>query len=132
MPECSGAPKVSKPASESSRLITASWAKLPPAPPYSSGIEAQSSPAAPDLVQTSRSYMPFSCQRSIWGSEFVGDEAPRLLFEQDEVLGHPLRPRKIEGIHVMIPDARRTLARAPARREGGNPYQPAPSATATL
>ena len=33
MPECSGAPKVSKPASDNSRLITASWAKLPPAPP---------------------------------------------------------------------------------------------------
>ena len=31
--------------------------------------------------------------------EFVGDEAPRLLFEQHEVFGHPGRTRKIEGIH---------------------------------
>ena len=33
--------------------------------------------------------------------EFVGDEAPRLLFEQDEVLAHPRRPREIEGVHTM-------------------------------
>jgi len=39
MPECSGAPNVSKPASANSRLMTASCAKVPPAPPYSSGIE---------------------------------------------------------------------------------------------
>ena len=36
-------------------MITASWAKLPPAPPYSSGMEAQSSPASPALFHNSRS-----------------------------------------------------------------------------
>ena len=40
---------------DSSRLITASCAKVPPAPPYSSGIEAQSRPACaglgPDLAR---------------------------------------------------------------------------------
>src|SRR5437773_9029806 len=43
MPEWSGAPKASKPARLSSRLITASWAKLPPAPPYSSRSEEHTS-----------------------------------------------------------------------------------------
>ena len=57
IPECSGAPKLSKPARLYCRLMTASCAKLPPEPPYSSGIEAQSSPAWPALVQTSRGYM---------------------------------------------------------------------------
>ena len=67
------------------------------------------------------------------GSEFVGDEAPRLLFEQDEVLGHPRRPRKIEGIHVIIPDrAPHHSAERPPGARAGPPYQPAPSATATL
>ena len=30
---------------------------------------------------------------------FVADETPRLLLEQNEVLGHPRRPRNVEGIH---------------------------------
>ena len=33
------------------------------------------------------------------GDEFVGDEAARLLFEQDEVFAHPGRAREIEGVH---------------------------------
>src|SRR5580704_7666829 len=68
MPEWSGPPKASKPARLSARLIATSWAKLPPAPPYSSGIDAHNSPAAPALVQTSRSYMPASFQRSRCGT----------------------------------------------------------------
>src|SRR3981189_3145327 len=67
MPEWSGAPKESKPHRLSSRLITASCAKVPPAPPYCSGIAAHSRPAAPALVHVSRSYMPCSCQRSRGG-----------------------------------------------------------------
>src|SRR5712664_496151 len=67
MPEWSGAPKESKPHRLSSRLITTSCAKLPPAPPYCSGIAAHSRPAAPALVHTSRSYIPCSFQRSRWG-----------------------------------------------------------------
>ena len=58
----------SKPARLSSRMITASCAKLPPTPPYSSGMAGQSSPAAPALVHTSRSYIPSSHQRSICGA----------------------------------------------------------------
>src|SRR6266511_3411385 len=68
MPECSGAPNESKPARLNSRPITASCAKLPPTPPYSSGIARQSSPATPALVHTSRSYMPSSHQRSMCGA----------------------------------------------------------------
>src|SRR5271166_401245 len=68
MPECSGAPNESKPARLSSRPITASWAKVPPAPPYRSGIAGQSSPAVPALVQTARSYMPSSFQLSSCGT----------------------------------------------------------------
>ena len=36
------------------------------------------------------------------GDEFIGDEAPRLLLEQDQVLAHPRRPRNVEGIHLVI------------------------------
>src|SRR5436190_6966125 len=60
MPECSGAPIESSPASATSRLITVSCANEPPAPPYSSGIDAQSRPACPSLSQAERSMMP-SC-----------------------------------------------------------------------
>src|SRR3981189_1533523 len=67
MPEWSGAPKEQKPHRLSSRLIPPSCAKLPPAPPYCSGIAAHSRPAAPALVHTSRSYIPCSFQRSRWG-----------------------------------------------------------------
>src|SRR5258708_17992691 len=66
MPECSGAPNESKPAKLNSRPITASCANVPPAPPYSSGIER--SPAAPALFQTSRSYRPSSFQVSRCGT----------------------------------------------------------------
>src|SRR4029453_14608533 len=71
MPECSGAPKESKPARLNSRPITTSCAKLPPTPPYSSGIAGQRSPAAPALVQTSRSYIPCSFQVSRCGTYSV-------------------------------------------------------------
>jgi hypothetical protein len=30
--------------------------------------------------------------------EFGGDEAPRLIFEQDNILGHPRRVRQIEYV----------------------------------
>ena len=64
------------------------------------------------------------------GDEFVGDEAPRLLLEQDEVLAHPGRARKIEGSHVVIRSfARLTIAPAVRGREAAG--YPAPSATAT-
>ena len=33
------------------------------------------------------------------GHKFVGDEAPRLLLEQDKVFAHPGRPREIECVH---------------------------------
>src|SRR5260221_12584603 len=68
MPECSGAPNESKPAKLNSRPITASCANVPPAPPYSSGIAGQRSPAAPALFQTSRSYRPSSFQVSRCGT----------------------------------------------------------------
>src|SRR5262245_23058719 len=68
MPECRGAPKESKPARLNSRPITASCAKVPPAPPYSSGIAGQRSPAAPALFQTSRPYLPSSFQVSRCGT----------------------------------------------------------------
>src|SRR5712671_567481 len=67
MPEWSGAPKESKPHRLISRLITTSCAKVPPAPPYCSGIVAHSRPAAPALAHTSRSYMPCWFQRSRCG-----------------------------------------------------------------
>src|SRR5690606_29536204 len=38
----------------------ASWRKSPPAPPYSSGIEAHKNPISPASSQASRSSMPFS------------------------------------------------------------------------
>src|SRR5262249_10338727 len=68
MPECRGAPKESKPARLNSRPITASCAKVPPAPPYSSGIAGQRSPAAPALFQTSRPYLPSSFHVSRCGT----------------------------------------------------------------
>ena len=33
------------------------------------------------------------------GHKFVGDEAPRLLLEQDKVFAHPGRAREIECVH---------------------------------
>src|SRR5215216_7932000 len=65
MPECSGAPKQSRPANAISRLMIASCAKLPPAPPYCSGIDAHNSPASPDFLHMARSMMPasFHCSR---------------------------------------------------------------------
>ncbi len=36
------------------------------------------------------------------GNELVGDEAPRLLFEQDKVFAHPGRAREIECVHGRI------------------------------
>ena len=53
----------------SSRLITASCAKVPPAPPYSSGIDGaeQARPRRPWSRPRAR-YMPSSCQRSICGT----------------------------------------------------------------
>src|SRR5262249_53276920 len=68
MPECRGAPKESKPARLNSAPFIASRARVPPAPPYSSGIAGQRSPAAPALFQTSRSYLPSSFQVSRCGT----------------------------------------------------------------
>ena len=100
MPECSGAPIESRPASAISRLITASCAKVPPAPPYSSGMAAQSRPACPSLSQAARSMMPSSFHFSMCGTNSLGEEAPRLLFEQHEVFGHPGGTRDLQGFHA--------------------------------
>src|SRR5450759_1713057 len=126
MPECSGAPKVSKPASENSRLITASWAKLPPAPPYSSGFTG----LGPHLAVVHAGRVPAVDV----GDEFIGDEAPRLLFEQDQVLGHPGRARQIDGSHGGAwPIGSRDSTYTPGVRQArGAASYPAPSATATL
>ena len=37
------------------------------------------------------------------GDELGGDKAPRLLFEQDDVLGHPCRAREIKNIGHSVP-----------------------------
>src|SRR5712691_1478244 len=68
MPECSGAPIESRPASAYSRLITASCAKVPPAPPYSSGMPAHNRPASPSFFHAARSIMPASFHRSTCGT----------------------------------------------------------------
>src|SRR6056297_2932727 len=39
-------------------MIAASWPKSPPGPPYSSGMDGQSSPSAPASCQISRSIWP--------------------------------------------------------------------------
>ena len=49
----------------------------------------------PDLAVVHAGFVPAVEMRH----EFVGDEAPRLLFEQDEVFGHPGRAREIECVH---------------------------------
>ena len=69
--------------------MTASCAKLPPAPPYSSGIIAHSRPACPALVQASRGYMCASCHLLEVRHEFGLHEAVGLLFQQDQVFRHP-------------------------------------------
>ncbi len=58
----------SRPASANSRLMMVSCAKVPPAPPYSSGMAAQSRPASPGLFHAARSMMPFSCHCSMCGT----------------------------------------------------------------
>src|SRR5712692_8352539 len=68
MPECSGAPIESRPASAYSPLITASCAKVPPAPPYSSGMPAHNRPASPSFFHAARSIMPASFHRSTCGT----------------------------------------------------------------
>src|SRR6187549_3738753 len=68
IPEWSGAPIESRPACAIARLITVSCAKVPPAPPYSSGIAAQSKPACPSLSQAERSMMPSSVHLSMCGT----------------------------------------------------------------
>ena len=54
--------------SSDARLMTASWANVPPAPPYSSGIMAQSRPACPALFQISRGKIFSSCHFSMCGT----------------------------------------------------------------
>jgi len=68
------------------------------------------------------------------GDEFIGDEAPRLLFEQDQVLGHPGRARQIDGSHGGAwPIGSRDSTYTPGVRQArGAASYPAPSATATL
>src|ERR1700730_7215200 len=99
MPECSGAPKESKPARLSSRLMTASWAKVPadPAILFRDRRAKQSRRAGlgPDLAVIHAALAPGLELRDILGR----NEAPRLLFEQNEVLGHPTGQRKIENVH---------------------------------
>ena len=50
---------------------------------------------APDVALVMALFMPAIDM----GRELIADEAPRLLFEQDQVLGHPGRARQIDGIH---------------------------------
>src|SRR5215212_6204257 len=68
MPECRGAPIASRPACAIARLITVSCANEPPAPPYSSGMLAQRSPAWPSLSQAERSMMPSPVHFSTCGT----------------------------------------------------------------
>ena len=52
---CSAMPKPSTPTWPIASMMALSCAKVPPEPPYSSGMEAQSKPAAPAFFQLSRS-----------------------------------------------------------------------------
>src|SRR5215210_1353130 len=68
MPLCSEFPRPVATARACSEKITASCRKLPPPPPYSSGMPGHSKPAAPALYQTSRSTQRCSDQRGSWGA----------------------------------------------------------------
>src|SRR5690606_6569430 len=55
MPLCTVTPHALSPLRACSSYSTASWANVPPPPPYSSGTDNASSPTSPALVHTSRS-----------------------------------------------------------------------------
>src|SRR5574343_1370783 len=67
MPECSEPPKPDWPAAPWARISAASCPKSPPAPPYSSGMDAHRKPLAPASSQASRSIMPCARQASSLG-----------------------------------------------------------------
>src|SRR6266540_2499340 len=68
MPLCTALPQELSTARACSSSSTASWAKVPPPPPYSSGIDTQSRPRSPALFQKSRSTCCCLAQRSMCGT----------------------------------------------------------------
>jgi hypothetical protein len=67
MPLCTLLPHALSPARACSSITTASWANVPPPPPYSSGIDRHSSPTSPAFVHRSRSTCFCAAQRSWFG-----------------------------------------------------------------
>ena len=94
MPECSGAPKVSKPASDEfavdHRLMREGAAGAAIFLRHGGAEQAGRAGLGPDVAVVHAVFVPAVDM----GGEFVGNEAPRLLLEQDQVLGHPGRARK--------------------------------------
>ncbi|MCY1457360.1 hypothetical protein D9M71_746560 [compost metagenome] len=68
MPLCTPVPKAVLIARDCSSAMMASWAKLPPPPPYSSGMLSSSMPASPARFQASRSMHCSLAQRSSFGT----------------------------------------------------------------
>src|SRR5262249_24333553 len=58
--------------------------------------------------------------------ELGREEAPRLLLEQDEILGHPVRTRHIEDVHHNSPRATCAWRTIPAEIESRTPRRQAP------
>ena len=102
MPECSGAPKVSKPAERKlavdHRLMREGAAGAAIFFRHRCAEQAGRTGLGPDLAIVNVGFVP----AVEMGHELVGDEAPRLLFEQDKVFAHPGRAREIDCVHRAI------------------------------
>src|SRR6266540_3121744 len=68
MPECTARPSELSPAFAWASRMAASWAKLPPPPPYSLGIDGHSRPSSPARRYMSRSGCPWATKRSYCGT----------------------------------------------------------------
>ena len=116
MPECSGAPNESKPARLSSRidhrLVREGAADAAIFLRDGGAKQPGRAGLGPHLALIHALLAPALDMRR----EFRADEAPRLLFEQRQVLGHPGRSGKIERVHGGSRSARQHTGWRPAAR----------------
>ena len=99
MPECSGAPNVSKPASAEFAVdhgfVREGAASAAVFLRHRGAQQARRAGLGPDGAVIHALLVPAVEMRH----EFGRDEAARLLLEQDEVLAHPGGARKVEDVH---------------------------------
>ena len=121
MPECSGAPNVSKPASAElavdHRLMREGAAGAAIFLRHRGAEQTGRAGLGPHLALVHAVLVPALEMRHELGS----DEAARLLLEQHEVLGHPGRAGKIENVHG---ESSPTFVQDSARRAAAGATQP--------